>query len=144
MRSESAASEHVRLPPAEFPPYGDFAADCPARVALDLFVSRWTAVVVYALRDGPKRPSLLQAEIGEISHKVLTDTLRRLERVGLIRRHRYAEAPPPSRVRTDRAGRRPARTDLRARPLGLPTRRHGRRRLTPRRRVRMTTPHREA
>ncbi|WP_241832453.1 winged helix-turn-helix transcriptional regulator [Pseudofrankia sp. EUN1h] len=94
MRSESAASEHVRLPPAEFPPYGDFAADCPARVALDLFVSRWTAVVVYALRDGPKRPSLLQAEIGEISHKVLTDTLRRLERVGLIRRHRYAEAPP--------------------------------------------------
>jgi DNA-binding HxlR family transcriptional regulator len=94
MRSEPATTEHDRPAPAEFAPYGDFAADCPARVAVDLFTSRWTAVIVYALRDEPKRPSLLQAEIGEISHKVLTDTLRRLERLGLVRRRRYAEAPP--------------------------------------------------
>lgn len=80
--------------PVEFEPYGDFLADCPARVALDLFATRWTAVVVYALRDGPRRPGELRAGIGGISHKVLTETLRRLERAGLVRRRRYAEAPP--------------------------------------------------
>ncbi|MQA81448.1 MAG: transcriptional regulator [Streptosporangiales bacterium] len=84
----------MAVQPAEFEPYGDFLADCPARVALDLFATRWTAVVVYALRDGPMRPGDLQAGIGGISHKVLTETLRRLERASLVRRRRYAEAPP--------------------------------------------------
>lgn len=84
----------MAVQPVEFEPYGDFLADCPARVTLDLFATRWTAVVVYALRDGPMRPSDLRAGIGGISHKVLTDTLRRLERAGLVLRHRYAEAPP--------------------------------------------------
>lgn len=79
---------------SELDPYGDFASDCPARIAFDLFAYRWTPVVVYALRDGPMRPGHLQADIGGISHKVLTETLRRLERAGLVRRHRYAEAPP--------------------------------------------------
>ena len=80
--------------PVEFPPFGDFTADCPARLAVDLFAHTWTPVVIYALKDGPKRPGHLQAEIGGISQKVLTQTLRRLERQSLVVRHRYAEAPP--------------------------------------------------
>lgn len=81
-------------PVAELQSEGDFLADCPARLAIDLIAGTWTSVVLYALRDGPKRPGRLQAEIGGISQKVLTQTLRRMERSGLVSRRRYAEAPP--------------------------------------------------
>lgn len=82
------------MEPVEFPPFGDFAADCPARLAVDLFAHTWTPVVIYMLKDGPRRPGQLQADIGGISQKVLTQTLRRLEGLGLVVRRRYAEAPP--------------------------------------------------
>jgi DNA-binding HxlR family transcriptional regulator len=81
-------------PIAELQSEVDFVADCPARLAVDLFASTWMPVVVYALREGPKRPGRLRAEIGGISQKVLTQTLRRMERSGLVSRMRYAEAPP--------------------------------------------------
>ena len=71
-----------------------FIADCQARLGFDLLGGTWNSVVLYALRHGPLRFGELQARIGGISHKVLTDTLRRLERNGLVTRHRYAEAPP--------------------------------------------------
>ncbi|MEV8371665.1 helix-turn-helix domain-containing protein [Kribbella sp. NPDC056861] len=71
-----------------------FFADCQARVAADLIGGRWSMVVLYALADGPVRPGVLRAQIGGISQKVLTATLRRLEEHGLVQRRRYAEAPP--------------------------------------------------
>ena len=71
-----------------------YIADCPARLGFDLLGGTWTSVVLYALREGPLRPGELRDRIGGISHKVLTDTLRRLERNGLVARRRYAEAPP--------------------------------------------------
>ncbi|WP_328453352.1 MULTISPECIES: winged helix-turn-helix transcriptional regulator [unclassified Amycolatopsis] len=71
-----------------------FLADCPARLALDLIADKWTAVVLYGLSQGPVRHGELVALIGGISRKVLTQTLRRLEAHGLIRRHAYAEVPP--------------------------------------------------
>ncbi|NJC71198.1 helix-turn-helix transcriptional regulator [Planosporangium thailandense] len=77
-----------------FASYGDFVADCPARLAVDLFASGWLPVVVYTLRAGPLRPGELRGRIGGISHKVLTQTLRRMEGYGLVQRRRYAEAPP--------------------------------------------------
>ncbi|GAA3231532.1 helix-turn-helix domain-containing protein [Nonomuraea helvata] len=77
-----------------FEPYGDFIADCPARLAVDLFAHAWLPVVVFALKDGPMRPGALRQSIGGVSQKVLTQTLRRMEHWGLVRRHRYAEAPP--------------------------------------------------
>lgn len=77
-----------------FEPYGDYVADCPARLAVDLFASAWLPVLVWALRNGPMRPVRLQQEVGGISQKVLTQTLRRMQRYGLVERHRYAEAPP--------------------------------------------------
>ncbi|NUR93854.1 MAG: helix-turn-helix transcriptional regulator [Kribbellaceae bacterium] len=51
-------------------------------------------VVLYSLADGPARPGELRRQIGGISQKVLTETLRRLEHNGLVARQRYAEAPP--------------------------------------------------
>jgi DNA-binding HxlR family transcriptional regulator len=71
-----------------------FFADCQARVAADLISGRWPMVVLYSLSDGPTRPGELRRQIGGISQKVLTETLRRLEHNGLVERTRYAEAPP--------------------------------------------------
>ncbi|WP_166353622.1 winged helix-turn-helix transcriptional regulator [Phytoactinopolyspora limicola] len=88
----------------EFEAYGPFAADCPARAALDLFASRWLPVVVWALRNGPMRPGELQRTIGGIRHKVLTDNLRRMENAGLVIRRRYAEAPPRVQYELTEAG----------------------------------------
>jgi DNA-binding HxlR family transcriptional regulator len=71
-----------------------FIADCRARLAFDLLANTWNAVVVWALREGPRRPGRLRETIGGISPKVLNETLRRLERNGLVARRSYPEAPP--------------------------------------------------
>ncbi|MFJ8297974.1 winged helix-turn-helix transcriptional regulator [Streptomyces sp. NPDC094447] len=71
-----------------------FLADCRARLAFDLLSHTWNAVLIWCLRDGPRRPGELRERIGGISPKVLTETLRRLEFNGLVTRIAYAEAPP--------------------------------------------------
>ncbi|RDI66386.1 HxlR family transcriptional regulator [Nocardia pseudobrasiliensis] len=88
-----------------FPPYGDFVADCPARLGMDLFGNSWLAVIVYALRNGPMRPGELRETIGGISQKMLTQTLRRMQAMRLVQRHRYAEAPPRVEYELTAAGR---------------------------------------
>ncbi|WP_324193006.1 helix-turn-helix domain-containing protein [Nocardia transvalensis] len=92
-------------PGVEFPPYGDYQADCPARLAMDLFGNSWLPVIVYALREGPMRPGDLQTEIGGISQKMLTQTLRRMQAMALVERRRYAEAPPRVEYELTPAGR---------------------------------------
>ncbi|MFK8849789.1 winged helix-turn-helix transcriptional regulator [Streptomyces sp. Ac-502] len=77
-----------------FGPGGPFLADCPARMAVELIADKWTVVVLYGLSRGPVRHGELIDLIGGISRKMLTQTLRRLEAHGLVRRHAYAEAPP--------------------------------------------------
>jgi DNA-binding HxlR family transcriptional regulator len=71
-----------------------FLADCPARTTLDLVAGTWSVVVVFALREGPLRHAELLDRIGGISKKVLTQTLRRLEGSGLVRRRAIRSAPP--------------------------------------------------
>ena len=71
-----------------------FLADCPARTTLDLVAGTWSVVVVFALREGPMRHAELLERIGGISKKVLTQTLRRLEGSGLVRRRAIRSAPP--------------------------------------------------
>ncbi|MGN3954174.1 winged helix-turn-helix transcriptional regulator [Streptomyces sp. WAC8370] len=76
-------------------PSGDlFLADCPARLAVELIADKWTVAVLAGLSEGPVRHGELVGLIGGISRKVLTQTLRRLETHGLVRRCAYAEAPP--------------------------------------------------
>ncbi|MGW6054408.1 winged helix-turn-helix transcriptional regulator [Streptomyces sp. NPDC055189] len=77
-----------------FGPCDFFLADCPARLAVELIADKWTVVVLAGLSKGPVRHGELIKLIGGISRKVLTQTLRRLEAHGLIRRHAYAEVPP--------------------------------------------------
>lgn len=51
-------------------------------------------MVLWALRDGPRRPVELREQIGGISSKVLTETLRRLQSNGLVDRRAHPGAPP--------------------------------------------------
>jgi DNA-binding HxlR family transcriptional regulator len=75
--------------------HGDlFDPDCPTRLVLDRIGDKWTVLVVLLLSDGPMRFTQLRGHIGHIAPKVLTQTLRRMERDGLITRHIYAEVPP--------------------------------------------------
>jgi DNA-binding HxlR family transcriptional regulator len=91
--------------PVVFDPYGEYESDCPARLAVDLFGNSWLAVIVYTLRDGPMRPVDLRRAIGGISQKMLTQTLRRMERMALVERRRYDQAPPRVEYELTPAGR---------------------------------------
>jgi DNA-binding HxlR family transcriptional regulator len=71
-----------------------FLADCPARLAIETIADKWSVVVLYGLSRGPRRHGELVELIGGISKKMLTQTLRRLERHGLVERRAYAEVPP--------------------------------------------------
>ncbi len=71
-----------------------FDADCPTRRVLDLIADKWTVLIISLLEDEPKRFSHLQRSIGGISQKMLAQTLRSLERDGLVTRTIYPEIPP--------------------------------------------------
>jgi DNA-binding HxlR family transcriptional regulator len=61
---------------------------------LDLVADKWSAIIVSILAGGQLRYSELQRAVGGISQKMLTQTLRRLERDGLIRRFVHPVVPP--------------------------------------------------
>jgi len=63
-----------------------FLADCPARTTLALIGDTWSVVVIMALGEWPRRYSELLERIGGISKKMLTQTLHRLERNGVVER----------------------------------------------------------
>jgi DNA-binding HxlR family transcriptional regulator len=62
--------------------------------ALALMSSKWSVEVLYLLAAGTRRYSEIYYDVGEISKKTLTQTLRLLERRGLVGRRAYAEVPP--------------------------------------------------
>jgi DNA-binding HxlR family transcriptional regulator len=77
------------------PDRGDaFDPDCPTRVVLDRIGDKWTVLVIGALQDGPLRFSVLRTRIGGVAAKVLTQTLRAMERDGLLTRTVHAQVPP--------------------------------------------------
>ena len=71
-----------------------FDPNCGTRLVLDRIGDKWTVLVVLLLSDGPMRFSELRAHLGAVAPKVLTQTLRRIERDGLVTRAIYAEVPP--------------------------------------------------
>jgi DNA-binding HxlR family transcriptional regulator len=71
-----------------------YKEQCPTRKALDRIADKWTVLVVGLLADEPRRFSELKRSIEGISQKMLTQTLRTLERDGLVSRMVYAEVPP--------------------------------------------------
>ncbi|MDR6862079.1 winged helix-turn-helix transcriptional regulator [Phycicoccus sp. 3266] len=71
-----------------------FDPDCPTRLVLDRVGDKWTVLVIDALSDGPLRFTQLRDRIGGVAPKVLTQTLRTLERDGLLTRTVHAQVPP--------------------------------------------------
>ena len=71
-----------------------FAADCPTRQVLDRVGDKWSVLIIILLKDGTLRFSELKRAIQGISHKMLAQTLRSLERDGLVARRVYPEVPP--------------------------------------------------
>ena len=71
-----------------------FDPDCPTRVVLDRIGDKWTGLVIGALIDGPRRFTALRQHIGGVAPKVLTQTLRAMERDGLLTRTVFAQVPP--------------------------------------------------
>src|SRR5260370_8951842 len=71
-----------------------FDSQYGSRQVLDLLAEKWTALVLYALAFGVKRHGELKREIQGISQKMLTRTLRNLERDGLVKRTVYHVVPP--------------------------------------------------
>jgi DNA-binding HxlR family transcriptional regulator len=71
-----------------------FDPDCPTRVVLDRIGDKWTVLVIGALMAGPLRFTALRQRVGGVAPKVLTQTLRAMERDGLLTRTVFAQVPP--------------------------------------------------
>lgn len=74
--------------------YSAFMRECPSHQVLETLSGKWTYLIVAALRPGRMRNAELQRKIEGISPKMLAQTLRTLERDGLVTRTIYAEVPP--------------------------------------------------
>jgi DNA-binding HxlR family transcriptional regulator len=68
--------------------------DCPLTAAVNAIGGKWNLICLYWLNSGTRRFNELRRLMPDISHKVLTETLRNLEEEGLITRTVYAEVPP--------------------------------------------------
>ena len=80
-------------------------ATCPSRTSLARIANKWTAMIVVALSGGPLRFEEIRQAVGGISGKVLADTLRQLQRDGIVSRTAFDQMPP--------------RVDYALTPLGL-------------------------
>ncbi|MCZ8180923.1 MAG: helix-turn-helix domain-containing protein [Rhizobium sp.] len=83
--------------PKELPPTPGISLDpatCPVRHVLDGISDKWSILVMAALHLSSRRFSELRRDIPDVSQKVLTQTLRKLERDGLIERIVTPTAPP--------------------------------------------------
>ncbi|HET7293140.1 MAG TPA: helix-turn-helix domain-containing protein [Vicinamibacteria bacterium] len=67
---------------------------CPSREVLERIGEKWTALVIRVLADGTHRYSDLQRRVGGVSQKMLTQTVRGLERDGLVVRRVFPVVPP--------------------------------------------------
>lgn len=71
-----------------------FDATCPTHTVLSTIAEKWATYVIELLGPGPQRFGVLRRSIGRVSQKMLTQTLRRLEREGLVRRDVHPTSPP--------------------------------------------------
>lgn len=82
-----------------------YRAGCPTRRILDRIGDRWTVLIVGAIGDGSVRFSDLLRRVEGISQKMLTQTLRGLERDGLVSRTVFPEVPVRVEYSLTNAGR---------------------------------------
>ncbi|MDR7296645.1 DNA-binding HxlR family transcriptional regulator [Pelomonas aquatica] len=76
--------------------YNVYESECPTRLVLGRLADKWALLILDRLSAGPMRFSVLKRDIKRITQKVLTQTLRKLERDGLISRTVTATSVPVS------------------------------------------------
>jgi DNA-binding HxlR family transcriptional regulator len=70
-----------------------YAANCPTRVMLDRIADKWTVLVLGLLANGPVRFNQLRRQVEGVSQKMLAQTLKKLERDGLVYRKVFPTVP---------------------------------------------------
>ncbi len=70
------------------------ASNCPVRDVMDQIGDKWSSLLLMALGARPHRFGELKRAVPDISQRMLTQTLRDLQRDGLISRHVFATVPP--------------------------------------------------
>ncbi|MGT2442343.1 MULTISPECIES: helix-turn-helix domain-containing protein [Ensifer] len=73
--------------------YDVYIQTCPTRLVLDRLADKWAVLVLGKLDEQPVRFNQLKREIDGISQKVLSQTLKKLERDGLVSRSVFATVP---------------------------------------------------
>jgi DNA-binding HxlR family transcriptional regulator len=88
------SSGHPKETPAEAQPAWDvYAKTCPTRLLLDRIADKWTVLLLTTLSAGPMRFNALKRRVEGVSQKMLSQTLRQLERDGLVSRSVEATVP---------------------------------------------------
>ena len=67
---------------------------CPAENTLEFLSGKWRPMIIYWLLERPMRFNELQRQLGAITHRTLSKTLKDMEADELITRHDYQEIPP--------------------------------------------------
>ncbi|CAI0708301.1 winged helix-turn-helix transcriptional regulator [Serratia ficaria] len=62
-----------------------YRADCPSRIVLDQIADKWSMMVLEVLRE-PQRFNAIKRRLDGVTQRVLTQTLRKLERNGMVKR----------------------------------------------------------
>jgi DNA-binding HxlR family transcriptional regulator len=79
-------------------------ADCPVRDVIDHLGDKWSTLLITVLSGGPQRFSALHRAVPDISKRMLTQTLRTLERDGLVLRQVFPTKPPSVEYRLSSLG----------------------------------------
>src|SRR4051812_38295479 len=79
--------------------------ECPSQGILTLIGSKWSMLILCSLRDAPRRTHELKRRLTGVSAKMLTQTLRGLERHGIVHREDFGEVPPRVAYRLTSLGR---------------------------------------
>ncbi len=80
-------------------------SNCPVRDVLDKISDKWSMLLVMTLASGPRRFNQLRREVLDISQKMLTQTLRELQRDGMVEREVFDTKPPSVENRLSDLGR---------------------------------------
>ncbi|MEC3918164.1 winged helix-turn-helix transcriptional regulator [Nocardia sp. CDC160] len=82
MATKTAAQQRTEARRA----YDAYIQECPTRQLLDRISDKWVSLLLNALADGPRRYGELSRTIAGVSQKMLTQSLRTMERDGLVTR----------------------------------------------------------
>ena len=80
------------------------ASECPVRNVLDQLADKWSVLIITALAERPYRFGELKRAIGDISQRMLTQTLRDLQADGMIEREVFPTTPPSVEYRLSPMG----------------------------------------